>query len=342
MMINHLSGRISDAFGRRQFVLAGRGTTALWLALRAIARRTGPGEVVVPDILCVTALEGVLLAGFKPVFADVTPDRFTLAPDRVAQLITPQTRAVLVAHLFGHIADVEAIRAAAPGIPLIEDAVQGLGGHYQGRPTGTLGDLSFISFDSTKMIRGRGGVLLFDDPSLHQEIDADLSLLRAPPQPPVDVFHELLPPAAAEAYRKQLWSSVPSLLRPFDPSPANLERILGDWQTLAARVAARNAKARILRERLSGLPLTVPDVRAGDAIWRYTFAAPTAAQAQWIAHGLQRAGLSGSTLYYPLSRLFGQPTQTGALANRLVNLWVDCPEADVVRALDIVISAMSR
>ncbi len=348
MMTDLLSDLISTTFGRRYHVLTGRGTTALWLALRAVARRDGPGDVIIPDILCATALEGVLLAGFTPVFADVTPDRFTLSADSVTRLITPRTRAVLVAHLFGHAVDVEAIReairAAAPGAPIIEDAVQGLGGYVRGQPIGSLGDLSFISFDNTKMIGGRGGALLFDDPALWDGIQADLALLAAPPESPTAPLERLLPPTAAVAYSRQLRTTAPALLRAFDPSPANLRRILADWQTLADRVAERNTKAVFLRDRLSDLPLALPPIREGDAIWRYTFAAPTAALARWIMHGLQRAGLSGSGLYYPLSHLFGQNTRSSTLENRLINLWVDAETVEdaLNHAAEIVKSACAK
>lgn len=319
-----LENLFAQASGRSHAVLCGRGTTALWLALRALGQRDGSGEVILPDLLCSTALDGVLLAGFTPVFADVQPGRFTLSPGSVTRLVTPRTRAILVAHLFGHVADVDMIRAAAPGVPIIEDAVQGIGGHYNGKPTGSLGDLSFISFDPYKMIGGRGGALLFDDDSLRDGIDADLRRLPDLPDLSPEALNTLLPPAAAAAYASQLRSTfAPDLLRRFDSSPANRDRILADWATLEARVESRNAKAAWLQNSLSGLPLELPDLRDGDAIWRYTVTAPTVALARRIMHGLQHAGLSGSDLYYPLSQLFGRTTNAAALTNRLVNLWVD-------------------
>ncbi len=332
-----LNERIDDHFNRRHHVLTGRGTTALWLALRALARRNGPGDMILPDIVCDTVLDGVLLAGFTPVFADVLPDRFTLSPTSVARLVTARTRAVLVAHIFGYMADVDAVRAAAPGIPLIEDAVQGLGGHNRGRAAGSQGDLSFISFDPQKMIGGRGGVLLFDDDSLRDGIEADLCWLSdLPALDPLDTLHTLLPPQAAVGYATQLRARTPLLLRPFDPSAANVSRILVDWDTLDMRIKHRNAKARSLHDHLVNWHL--PAIGEGDAIWRYTFAAPTPALARRILWRLQQAGLSATGLYYPLSRLFDQPTYSGALANRLVNLWVDgsVTDSDLQRTIDII------
>jgi dTDP-4-amino-4,6-dideoxygalactose transaminase len=307
--------------GKRNGVLCGRGTTALWLALRAIQRRDGPGEVIVPDLLCSTALEGALLAGFTPVFADVLSRRFTLSPESVAELVTPYTRAVLVAHLFGHGADIASIRAAAPGIPLIEDAVQGLGGSVQDQPIGSLSDISFISYDAHKMIGGRGGVVFFEDETLLEGIEEDIRRLPELPEFPLDQLKTLLPPTAASVYASQLRTVAPTLLRRFDSSRANVNRIQADWETLQARIVDRNAKAYWLQDQLSGLPLELPEMRAGDAIWRYTITVSTVAAARRIMRDLQLAGLPGSGLYYPLSQFFGQKKHR--LTNRLVNLWVD-------------------
>ena len=324
MILEH---RFADLLGWPYALRCGRGTTALWLALRAIRRRDGPGEVILPDILCATALEGVLLAGFVPVFADVLPDRYTLAPDSVAARITPRTRAILVAHTFGHAAEMDSIRRAAPGIPIIEDAVQGFGGACGDRPIGSLGDLSFISFDRHKMIGGRGGMLFCDDESLLPGIEADWRALPDHPALPLDGLDVLLPPPAAAAYADQLRTArAPALLRPFDPSPANLDRILADLDTLDSRVTARNANARCLHAALSALPdrpLALPAIRAGDAIWCYTLTAPSPLVAHRIIHDLHAAGLSASGLYPPLSRLFRQAHGAGGLADRLVNLWAD-------------------
>jgi hypothetical protein len=337
-----LEKQFAEALGRSHCVFCGRGTTALWLALRAMMRRDGPGEVIIPDILCTTALEGVLLAGFSPVFADVVPGRFTLSARSVAQLITPRTRAILVVHLYGHVADIEMIRQAAPGVPIIEDAVQGFGGSFEDRPAGSLGYLSFISFASNKMIRGRGGALLFDDDTLVDGIQADLDRLPDLPELCFSTLDSLLPPPAVAAYAFQLRTfAAPALLRDFDWSPVNRDQILASWKTLEARVEVRNTQARWLGNHLSGLPVALPELREGDAIWCYTITAPSVILAQRMIRDLHLAGLSGSGLYYPLSRLFGQQAGAGGLANRLVNLWVDeVTGNDVLRHTVDVIAAV--
>jgi dTDP-4-amino-4,6-dideoxygalactose transaminase len=318
-----LAERIAGEVGRAQAVLCGRGTTALWLALRAIAQRDGPGELILPDLLCITALEGALLAGFRPVFADVQPGRFTLDPADVARKVTPDTRAILVAHLFGHTADMAAIRAAAPGVPIIEDAVQGLGGRIDGKPVGAWGDVTFVSFDPHKMIDGRGGAVIGDDVGLMDAITADAVRLPALPDFDLSVLDAMLPAPAARGMADMLRRDAPALLRPFDGARANVDRITAGWDTLADRVAARNTNAAWLADRLKELPLDLPDLRAGDAIWRYTISAPTPILARRIVYAMEAAGLSGSDLYPPLSALFGQATGASRFAGRLLNLFVD-------------------
>ncbi len=329
----------TEALGRSHCVLCGRGTTALWLALRAIMRRDGPGEVIIPDLLCATALEGVLLAGFSPVFADVIPGRFTLSPRSVAQLISPRVRAILVVHLYGHIADIEMIRQAAGNIPIIEDAVQGVGGWIRDRPAGSLGDISFLSFAPEKMIDGRGGAVLFDNDELAEGIKADLDRMPDLPELCLDNLDSLLPPPAAAGYAYQLRTFVaPTLLHAFDRSPVNQDRILTSWKTLRSRVEVRNAHARWMGAHLDGVPIALPELREGDAIWCYTVTAPSGIFARRLIRDLYLAGLRGSELYSPLSRLFGQSVGEGGLANRLVNLWVDEGTSSEIlqRTVDVV------
>jgi len=319
---DNMEQRLIQELGRGVSLLCGRGTTALWLALRAIGRRDGPGEVIIPDLLCETALHGVLLAGFTPVFADVSPTRFTMAAEHVATLITARTRAIVAVHLFGHMAELDQIRAAAPGIPIIEDAVQGMGGTLQGKPAGAWGDISFISFDPNKMVRGRGGAVLVEDEALVDGMREDLKRLPYLPEQMPGV-NALLPPDAAAAYGVQLRAFAPMLLRNFDDSRANEDRIRADWETLPERVKMRNQKARWLAAQLAGIPVERPDLREGDAIWRYTITVPRAILAQRMMRQMQAERLNVAGLYYPLSQLFGRTTHAAKLTNRLANLAVD-------------------
>lgn len=142
-----------------QCVAVSSGTAALHLSL--IAAGLGPGdEVIVPAFTFPGAALPVLHCGARPVFADVNPGDGCLDPESVARLTTKKTRAILVTHLFGHPADLDALRAIARSsrgrIALIEDAAQAHGGTWRGRALGTFGAFGCFSFYPTKNLGGMG------------------------------------------------------------------------------------------------------------------------------------------------------------------------------------------
>jgi dTDP-4-amino-4,6-dideoxygalactose transaminase len=131
------------------------GTDAIELALRALG--IGPGdEVVTQANTCVPTVAGIERAGATPVLCDVEPQAATMDPDSLARTLTPRTRAVVPVHLYGQCADVEAIRAVAGAIPIVEDCAQAHGAALRGRPAGTMGDLAAFSFYPTKNLGGLG------------------------------------------------------------------------------------------------------------------------------------------------------------------------------------------
>src|SRR5438105_1735284 len=123
MLMDNLEAELAARMQRRYARLVGRGSTALYIALRALALLNGPGEVILPDVICSVVLDAVLLAGFIPIVADMSLPRFGLDPDDVRRKIGARTRAVITPHLFGY-----GMNLPNVGGPIIEDAVQGLGG----------------------------------------------------------------------------------------------------------------------------------------------------------------------------------------------------------------------
>ncbi|MGH6959027.1 MAG: DegT/DnrJ/EryC1/StrS family aminotransferase, partial [Dongiaceae bacterium] len=134
-------------------------TTALHLILAAMD--IGPGdEVIVPSFTWIATANVVLYCGATPVFVDIEPHSFNLDPRQLGAKLTRRTKAIIAVHLFGLCADIDAIAAAAPGIPIIEDAACAAGAAYKGRHAGTLGLAAAFSFHPRKSITtGEGGMV---------------------------------------------------------------------------------------------------------------------------------------------------------------------------------------
>lgn len=158
------------AFSERHRVRHALATTSCTTALHLIlaAMDIGPGdEVIVPAFTWVATANVILYCGATPVLADVERTTFNINPAEIARRITPRTRAIIAVHLFGLCADIGAIRAAAPGIPIIEDAACAAGSSYKGTPAGALGLAAAFSFHPRKSITtGEGGMVTTNDGEL--------------------------------------------------------------------------------------------------------------------------------------------------------------------------------
>ncbi len=143
-------------------------TAAMHLSLVALG--VGPGdEVVVPPTSFVATANVAVYAGATPVFADVEPDTGLLDPAAVEAALTPRTRAVIPVHLYGHLADMRALRALADGhgLALIEDGAHCVEGTRDGAKPGQLGTAACFSFYATKNLTcGEGGAIATNDHAL--------------------------------------------------------------------------------------------------------------------------------------------------------------------------------
>jgi perosamine synthetase len=146
-------------------------TTALHLILAAL--EMGPGdEVIVPAFTWVATANVVLYCGATPIFVDICPQTFNLAPEKLAEKISAHTKAIIPVHLFGLCADMDNIHNIAGDIPLIEDAACAAGSLYQGRSAGSLGLAAAFSFHPRKTITtGEGGMVTTKDALLAQRMN---------------------------------------------------------------------------------------------------------------------------------------------------------------------------
>ena len=154
--------------GAKQGVAVNSGTAALHAAMRAIALKPGD-EVIVPAITFAASANAAIYEGAIPVFADVESDTMLIDPASVAARITPRTRAIVAVDYAGQPASYDALRPLAQkhNLALIADACHSPGATYQGRMTGTLADITCLSFHPVKHLTTcEGGMALTDDPGM--------------------------------------------------------------------------------------------------------------------------------------------------------------------------------
>ena len=167
--VDAFENEFAAASGVAHAVGVGTGTDAITLILRGLD--IGPGdEVITPPLSAAYSALAVMMAGARPVFADIDPDRLTLDPSAAAAAITSRTRAILPVHLYGQPADMTSLEALAAkhNLAIVEDAAQAHLATAQGRAVGTIGVAAATSFYPTKNLGalGDGGAILTNDAQL--------------------------------------------------------------------------------------------------------------------------------------------------------------------------------
>ena len=147
------------------------GTDALLIALMVLG--IGPGDEVIVPAFSFFATAGVVdRLGAIPVFVDIDLADYNIDWRKIAERITPRTRAIMPVHLYGQCADMDAVRRVAGNIPVIEDAAQAVGAEYNGRRAGSLSPIGCFSFFPTKNLGafGDAGAVTTDDDALAEKL----------------------------------------------------------------------------------------------------------------------------------------------------------------------------
>ena len=173
--VQDFESAFADYCGTTHAVGVASGLAALELILRAYD--VGPGdEVIVPAHTFVGTAAPVAIVGATPVCADVKGDDYTLDPSKLEDALSDKTKAIIVVHLYGRTADMDAILAFARShnLKVIEDAAQAHGATYKGRRTGSLADAAGFSCYPTKNLGASGdaGVVTTNDADLAHKIKA--------------------------------------------------------------------------------------------------------------------------------------------------------------------------
>jgi dTDP-4-amino-4,6-dideoxygalactose transaminase len=172
-MVERFEAAFATYCGCAETVGVANGTDAIQLALRALG--IGPGdEVVVPANSFVATAEAVALAGATPRFADIDPWTLLMTAESAEAAVTSRTRAVIVVHLYGQMANMDALEemTSRRGLILIEDAAQAHGATFRGRPAGSFGRAGCFSFYPGKNLGafGDAGAVVTSDAPLASRI----------------------------------------------------------------------------------------------------------------------------------------------------------------------------
>lgn len=165
--------RFASYCGVRYGVALDHGTSALIAALEALDIGFGD-EVVIPGLTWVAPAVAVLSVNAVPVLADIDPRTLCLDPHAAAEKITPRTKAIIAIHMYGSMADMDAIRSLADryGLYVIEDAAHSHGAVWRGRKAGSLGHIGVFSMQQGKVLAcGEGGAAVTDDPELIRRLE---------------------------------------------------------------------------------------------------------------------------------------------------------------------------
>jgi dTDP-4-amino-4,6-dideoxygalactose transaminase len=302
--VEAFESEFAAAMGAQFAVGVGTGTDAIALSLRALG--IGPGdEVITTPLSAAYSALAVMMAGARPVFCDIDPERLTLDPKLVESAITPRTKAILPVHLYGQPADMSALDAIARrrNLAVVEDCCQAHLATEKGRPVGTIGIAGAFSFYPTKNLGalGDGGAIVTND----RDLAARLKRLRNGGQ--------------VDRYRHREFG-VNSRL---DDLQAAVLRARLAW--LPRWTARRRALAGRYRTALAGSSVRVPAEQDPGHVY-HLFIVRSAARAELQAH-LASHGVE-TLIHYPIPI----PRQPALAATDPA----DCPLA--ARACDEVLS----
>lgn len=279
-MVERLERAFALVAGTRHAIAVNSGTTALVAALRVLD--LGPGdEVITSPFTFAATLNAILEAGATARFADITADDFTLDPVRVAEAITPRTKALMPVHLYGQTADMGKLSALAAehGLHVVEDAAQAVGATFEGRNAGSYGLGCFSLYATKNITTAEGGMITTDDDAVADR----LRLVRN------------------QGMRTRYGYEMPG----HNYRMTDLHAAVGipQLERLAELTARRRANAKRLTEGLDGtLGLMLPTVARGrEHVWhQYTVRVGPHAMLDRdeVVEGLTRQGV-GTGVYYP-------------------------------------------
>jgi len=166
--VQELESLLCKFTGSQNAVAINSGTAALHAALLALGIGKDD-EVLLPSFTFLATANAVIATGAKPIFVDIRRRDYTIDPEDLERKATNRSKAVIPVHLYGHPADMKRINeiASKHSLHVIEDACQSLGSTYNGKQTGSIGELGCFSFYASKVLTsGEGGAIVTNSKKL--------------------------------------------------------------------------------------------------------------------------------------------------------------------------------
>lgn len=330
---NALEQELASMHGVKHGIAVNSGTDALRIMMDAAG--IGPGdEVITTAFTFVASVETIVQTGATPVFVDIDAATFNIDPSKIEAAVTSRTKAILPIHLFGQLADVDAIGAIARrhNLIVLEDSAQAVGCTYNGVATGNFGIAAGFSFYVTKNLgaAGDGGMILTDD----DEIAALCRSIRVHGMGRERYYYDHV------GYTSRMDEIQAALLR------IKLTR-LEAWN------ARRSELAAIYFDRLADADVVLPITAPGNNNTRHQFSILTSRRDALQAH-LKENGVD-SMIYYPVPLHFHEPYRrfgggegslpvTEEVSQRVLSLPIHqhLSDAQVEHASDVIAAFVGR
>ncbi len=283
--------------GVKYAIATSSGTTALHVAL--LAHGIGPGdEVITSPFTFIASANSIVYVGARPVFVDIDPQTFHIAPEKIEAAVTPRTKAIMPIHLYGLPCDMDPIMEIAEkyGLAIIEDACQAHGAEYKGRRVGSFGTGVFSFYPTKNITSGEGGMITTNDPVIAERcrMIRNHGMRKR-------YFHEELG---------------------FNFRMTDVHAAIGLAQLLKLEEynRIRQANARFFNERLHGVTVPIVPSDRTHVFHQYTIRVPDGKRDALRAY-LQEQGIE-TEVYYPV------PVHRQQLYTEKLGYTVSMPEAE--------------
>lgn len=167
-----LENKLSEYLKVPNISLTSNGHMALEMAIQAFHFPEG-SEIITTPYTFISTTHAIVRNGLKPVFCDIKMSDYTIDEEKIEELITEKTVAILPVHVYGNICNVEKIQEIAYkySLKVIYDAAHAFGERYKGMPIGNFGNVSTFSFHATKVFNTiEGGAVVTEDRELYERL----------------------------------------------------------------------------------------------------------------------------------------------------------------------------